>query len=101
MLLIYSTCQSKDEAEKIIKELLKKRLIACGNYWRGDSLYLWEGKIKSSKEFFILMKSLDKNFSEIKRTIKKMHSYKIPCILSWKSDKVESDYLKWVEEALF
>lgn len=97
MTLIYITCKDEEEAEKISMHLLKKRLIACANVFPIKSMYRWKGKIENQKEAAILAKSLEKNFSKIKKDVSRLHSYKIPCIL--KIDAAANEgYGNWVEK---
>lgn len=100
MILIYTTCASRAEAQKIARKLLEEHLIVCANYWPISSLYLWNNKIESGKEFSLLLKSQSKNFKKIEKVIKKMHSYKMPCIFSWETNKIEKNYSRWVCETL-
>ena len=97
MTLIYITCKDNEEAEKISKRLLEKRLIACANLHPIRSLYWWEGKIQDNNETVIIAKTLEKNYNKIKEEVKKMHSYDVPCILKIDAEANES-YDKWVKE---
>ena len=81
MVLIYVTCKDKKEAEKISMGLLKKRLIACANIIPIKSMYWWNKKIVNERENIIIAKTNKKNFKKAAIEIKKLHSYKIPCIL--------------------
>ena len=57
-------------------------------------------KIERSDEYVIIGKNIDKNYPKIKNEIRKIHSYKIPCILKIKIDEVNKDKLSWLNEAL-
>jgi len=97
MTLIYITCKDEEEAVKISKHLLDKRLIACSNMHPIRSMYRWQGKIQDEKEFIIMAKTKEKNYVEIKKEVKKIHSYDVPCILKIDAEANES-YNKWVNE---
>jgi len=97
MIITYIICKNKNEAKKISKHLLKKRLIACGNIIQNvESLYWWKGKIVNDKEVILLCKTKEKKFNEIKKEVEKIHSYEIPCILKI-NVKANEKYLKWLE----
>ena len=49
MILIFTTLNKKEAAEKIGKELLRKRIIACYNLLPVESAYWWKGKIEEEK----------------------------------------------------
>ena len=97
MTLIYLTCKDKQEAVKISKSLLNKKLIACSSLFPIRSMYFWEGKMQDNKEFAIMAKTKGKNFNLIKKEVKKMHSYDIPCILRIHAEANE-EYGKWVNK---
>ena len=99
MILLYVTASSLKEARKISNALLDKKLIACANILKSDSIYRWKGKKVDEKEFIIHAKTTEKQFSEAEKLIKKIHSYEIPCIIKIPI-KGNSVYLKWVRGEL-
>jgi len=72
MILLYITCKDEEEAVKISKYLLNKRLIACSNIHPTRSMYWWKEKIQDEKEFVIIAKTLEKNYKKIKEEVKKL-----------------------------
>ena len=97
MTLIYITCKDEEEAVKISKHLINKRLIACSNMYPIRSMYRWKGKLQDEKEFVLMTKTIEKNYGKIKEEVKKIHSYDVPCILKIEAEADES-YDKWVNE---
>ncbi len=95
MTLLYITCKGKKEAEKISMHLLKKRLIACANILPIKSMYWWNQKIVNDVEYAVLAKTNSKNYKKAVDEVKKIHSYKIPCILRIEA-KANKEYEKWV-----
>ena len=100
MIIVYITCKDKKEAKKISINLLKKRLIACANIFPVSSLYWWKNKINECNEIAIIAKTRKENFFQIKKRVKAMHSYDVPCIDSWDVDNVDEDYLKWLNNEI-
>lgn len=96
MILVYITNPDKKTALKISRHLLEKKLIGCANIFKIQSLYWWQGKVKNSGEYVILVKTIDKNYSKIQKEIYKIHPYKIPCIMKFKVNKINKDYLNWL-----
>ena len=97
MILVYITCKDKEEAKKISRHLLEKRLVACTNVHPIESMYWWEGKIQEDNEFVVIAKTKDENYSKIKEEVEKIHSYDVPCILKIDAEANE-EYAKWVDE---
>ncbi|HHI01088.1 MAG TPA: divalent cation tolerance protein CutA, partial [Thermococcus litoralis] len=44
MILVYTTFPDWESAERITKELLERKLIACANLREHKAFYWWEGK---------------------------------------------------------
>ena len=99
MVLVYITCKDKEEARRISKHLLEKRLIACSNMFPISSMYWWKGKIEEGNEVVILAKTTDKGYDKVRKEVKKMHSYDVPAILKIYAE-ADEDYEKWVGEEL-
>ena len=99
MTLVYITCKDKKEAETISMHLLKKRLIACANIFPIKSMYWWDKKIVNGNENVVIAKTNNKNFENVVREVKKIHSYTIPCILKIDASANE-DYGQWANKEL-
>ncbi|HJO02166.1 MAG: divalent-cation tolerance protein CutA [Candidatus Woesearchaeota archaeon] len=97
MIIVYITCKDEQEAVKISKHLLNKRIIACSNIHPIRSMYWWNKKIEDEKEFALIAKTKEKNYKNIKEEVKKLHSYDVPCILKIDAGANEN-YAKWVNE---
>ncbi|RLG70152.1 MAG: divalent-cation tolerance protein CutA [Candidatus Iainarchaeum archaeon] len=80
LIFVYITNPSKEDAIKIAKHLLEKRLIACANIMPISSLYWWEGKIAEENEFLLIGKTTAEKFEQVKEAVKQIHPYRIPCI---------------------
>ena len=99
--LIYTTCSSVNEAKRISEVLLENNLIACSNIYPSMiSLYKWNSKIAQDEECTIIMKAIEKNFTEIKKQIKKFHSYEIPCIIGLPITQIDDDYANWLLKSI-
>ena len=97
MISVYITCKDEKEAVRISKHLLKKRLIACSNIFPIKSMYWWKKKIVDDNEIIMLAKTTNKNYEKIKKEVKKLHSYDIPCILKFNAE-ANREYKGWVEK---
>jgi len=97
MSFIYITCSNKKEAERIAKELLKNRLVACANLWPIFSFYWWKRKITKEREVVLLVKTLKGNYKKIERIVKKLHSYTVPIIAEIEVKRINKKYQKWLE----
>ncbi len=98
MRIIYITCKDIDEAKKISRHLIEKKLVACANIFPINSVYPWKGEIQDTEEIVVLLKTSNNNYEDIESEIKKIHSYDIPAIYSWTVDKINKDYLNWINK---
>lgn len=75
----YVTAPNQEEAEKLSELLLKQRLIACCNIVKDvKSIYEWQGKVESSTEVLMIMKSRQSLLEKIIEAVTKNHSYDVP-----------------------
>lgn len=101
MIVVYITCQDKEEAEKIGTTLVKEKLAACCNFFQTNSIYRWKGKIEKTKESVLIVKTIEANFKKIEHRVKGLHSYTVPCILKISVNRgANKEYLKWLEGEL-
>jgi periplasmic divalent cation tolerance protein len=93
----YITCPKKKEAFKIAAFLVKKKLVACANIIQNvDSIFTWKGKVTKAKEILIVGKTMNKNVQKIIKSVKKLHSYEVPCVIFFDIKGGNTDFLKWI-----
>lgn len=98
MISIYVTFRDEQEARKIARHLLEKRLIACANMFPVKSMYRYQGKVAEEAEVAMLAKAPKKNFERIREEVKALHSYEVPCIVSLSVEQKDAEFHKWVGE---
>ncbi len=92
---------SLEEARIISKKLIEKQLVACANIIENvDSYYMWQGNLESSQEVKVVFKSHSKDFEKIATFITTEASYDVPAIIATPILKVNTSYLKWLEDTL-
>jgi periplasmic divalent cation tolerance protein len=100
-ILVFMTTAKKQEAQKIVNSLLRQRLIACANIIGPvESRFWWQNKIEKASEFMVFMKSDEKLFEKLSKTIKEMHGYEVPEILALPIVKGWQPYLEWLNATL-
>ncbi|MBI2598532.1 MAG: divalent-cation tolerance protein CutA [Candidatus Diapherotrites archaeon] len=101
MFLVYITCKDKKEARKIAKKLLSERLIGCANIVQKiESIYWWRGKLVQVQESLLLCKTTKEKIPEIKKMVKRVHSYSVPCIEFIKIADQNKEYFEWLKRVL-
>lgn len=99
LIFVYITASSKQEAKRLAKHLLERRLIACANIFAVESIYRWKNKIEESKEHVLIAKSAKSKFKKIQQEIEKIHSYSTPCIAKFEVQANEK-FACWLNEQL-
>ena len=95
---IYVTCPTLTIAKKIANQLVEDRRVACANILpEMQSIYRWEGRLHLDREVVLILKTRKSLFGAVERAIKKMHPYKVPCIVALPLVRGERGYLKWLK----
>lgn len=99
--IVLSTAGSEEEARRIAQYLIQNELAACVNIVPLiESIYRWQGKIESSREYLLLIKTTSGNFAAVKAAIQQLHSYDLPECISVAIEDGSSDYLEWIAESV-
>jgi periplasmic divalent cation tolerance protein len=97
MNLVYMTAGDKDEARRIGQALIEMRLAACVNIIDNmNSMYFWEGKIQEDREVILIAKTTEALVGKLIETVKSVHSYDCPCILSLPVSGGNEAFLEWI-----
>ena len=93
---ITTTTDKKEVVNKISKHLLEKKYSPCIQITEPiESKYIWDGKIKSTKEYKLDIKTLETLSDEIIRLIKSIHNYKVPEIIKHSITIENKEYEEW------
>ena len=98
---VLTTVEQSDDAEKIAKTLVEKRLAACVQiYGPMKSYFQWQGRVDTAQEYLCLIKSRNDLFAELEKVIKSRHPYEVPEIITTPITNGNKEYLDWLEEEL-
>jgi periplasmic divalent cation tolerance protein len=99
--IVLSTAGSEDEARRIAQQLVKHRLAACVNVIpQIESIYRWQGRVDSSQEWLLLIKTTAELFPQVRSAIKELHSYELPECISLNIEDGSEEYLQWMESSV-
>lgn len=96
MLIIYVTCDNREEARNIAQGIVKKKIAGCVNYFPISSFYWWQKEVIHDREFALIIQSAKNNFKEIEKYVKEHHSYERPMIVSLNVSDISQVFLKWL-----
>lgn len=95
--MFYITVGSKEEAERLAKAIIEKRLAACVNLLPAiQSFFFWENEAQSEEETLLLGKTSTSLVEDLVAFVKEEHSYDLPCIVTWPVGDGYPPFLQWV-----
>lgn len=96
-IVVFTTVSSEDEAVRLVRTLLERRLIACGTLVPGArSLYRWQGRIADEREILLLLKTRSARVEALQEAFTELHPYKVPELLALSVDTGLGKYLEWI-----
>jgi periplasmic divalent cation tolerance protein len=99
--IVLSTVGSEKEARGIAQHLVEKRLAACVNIVpQIESIYRWQGKIESSREWLLVIKTTAEKFAAVRDAIQEVHSYDLPECIAVTIEDGSSAYLDWIGDSV-
>lgn len=90
---------TREEANTISDNLVKKKIVAGSLITKGDSRYWWEGKIVEKEYYNISAFSLMKNKDKIISEVKTIHKDECP-IISFARIDGNKEFLNWIKESV-
>ena len=100
ILMVITNAPDRDTALKIAHALIERRLAACVNILAEcTSVYRWHGKLETTTEVPLLVKTRAEIYDEVEAAIKSLHPYELPEIVAVRIERGLPDYLDWVNAA--
>jgi len=94
---VVTAIEKREDAEKIAKALVEKRLAACVQILGPIvSTYWWKGTIERAEEWLCIIKSKKKLYEELEKSIKEIHPYETPEIFALPVVAGSKEYMKWL-----
>lgn len=103
MKIYYVPCPDQKCAETIARTLLQEKRIGCANVIPGmTSMYWWEGKIETSSEYILILKTLESSDANknLESRITELHPYDIPCVMALDVASINDSFKNWLEQSL-
>ena len=98
-IVVFITAETPKQARKIADALLSKKLAACVNIVpKVHSQFWWQGKIDSSDESLLIVKTKAALLDDVIVSVKRNHSYTVPEVIALPIVGGNKDYLDWIDE---
>lgn len=100
-IVVLSTCATAEEAQRLARALVEKRLAACVNVIPGvRSVYRWKDVIEDDEEVLLLIKTSRPLIEELRGEIERLHSYEVPEVIALAVVDGSERYLAWMNREL-
>ena len=100
--VVLVTCGSRQEAGRIARAVVSRRLAACVNILDTPvrSVYRWKGKVEHAREILLIIKTSRGRLTALRREVERLHSYDVPEVLVLAIAGGSPRYLAWMADAL-
>lgn len=93
-----TTVGTVDEARRLAKALIERKLAACAQLNQIESYYYWDGALQHEPEVRVLFKTVKRNQAALEAGIRELHPYEVPAIAAFDMSAVNAPYAEWVAE---
>ena len=100
MILIYTTCPNMDEAKRIGKVIINRRLASAVNAWPAHSAFCWKDEFREGEGAVVLIRTLEKKLQEIEDLLAAELKGGIPCIASFNVYRINRPYKELMAETV-
>lgn len=98
LIIVYTTTPDFTSAQQIANTAIETKLAGCANILpQGTSIYMDNGILQNTSEFYIILKTLKHKESQLLELIQNIHPYQTPCIISFNVN-INDRYKKWIFE---
>jgi periplasmic divalent cation tolerance protein len=96
--MVITTCSGKEEAERIAAWLVEQRIAGCVQMFAIASVYRWEGKMESAREWMLICKIKASDYEEVEAAIRSAHSFSTPEIIEIGIERGAEAYFRWLQD---
>jgi periplasmic divalent cation tolerance protein len=94
MYVVRTMTDDERSSDVMFRSLIDRKLAACCQRYRVESLYWWEGKTEEASEVVLEFKTSGERLDELIEGIKKIHPYDLP-VIEWIKVSVDDAVEDW------
>lgn len=97
----FSTVGSAEDAERVARALVERRLAACVNVVPGVvSIYRWKGAVEREEEHLLVIKTRAERLPALREALVALHPYEVPELVALDVADGHPPYLAWLDESV-
>jgi periplasmic divalent cation tolerance protein len=97
-LQVVTTTDSREEAEKLARSAVERRLAACAQVAGPvTSTFWWERAVQTASEWQCVLKTTSARFDELRAHLEREHTYETPEIVATPIVAGSAAYLEWID----
>ena len=97
----FSTVGKAEDAERIARALVERRLAACVNVVAGlVSLYRWKGAVVREEEVLLVIKTRSERLEALREALVALHPYDVPELVALPVEGGHPPYLAWLDDSV-
>jgi periplasmic divalent cation tolerance protein len=97
----FSTVGSAEDAERLARALVERRLAACVSVVPGVvSIYRWKGAVEREEEHLLVIKTRTERLPALSEALVALHPYEVPELLALDVADGHPPYLAWLDESV-
>ncbi len=100
-IIAYVSLPEYDLAKKIGVLLVENKLVACAKIINNlESIYIWEEKVNTDKEVYLMLKTSEENVPNIKSLLDENHPYKVYEFIYFDIKGGNDKYIEWMHQTI-
>ena len=101
MVVVLTTVATEDDAQRIARALVERRLAACVNVLPGvRSIYRWQDAVQDDRELLLVVKTSSDRQAALTAALGELHPYEVPEIVALDAAFVAPAYARWLLDAV-
>ena len=97
----FSTVGTAEDAERIARALVERRLAACVNVVPGVvSVYRWKGNVLRDEERLLVIKTRAARLEALREALVALHPYELPELVALPIEAGHEPYLAWLDDSV-
>jgi len=96
--VVQVTTGSREEAERIARTLVERRLAGSGQVCPLRTWYRWQGRVHEADEHLVSLFTRRDRFDAVARAVRELHGYALPQIVAVPLVQGTPEFLLWIDE---